>query len=83
MDIGAFFLTIDDGRGHKQLTDQEGWTSTIQRGTTIVMRAMLAQVDAMTPRRYRCPFCDCQNRLEGNHGNSSIDWWVFHGSVPL
>ena len=37
MNIGAFILTIDDGREHLQLRDQEGWSSIIRGGMTIVM----------------------------------------------
>jgi hypothetical protein len=84
MDIGAFVLTIDDGREHLQLTDQEAWTSTIRGGMTIVMSIlMLQEVRETTPTKYQCPFCDCWNKLKGNNGKSSIDWWVFHGSVQL
>jgi len=83
MDVGAFVLTIDDDREHLQLTDQEAWTSTIRGGMTIVMSIIMSQeVRETTPTKYQCPFCDCWNKLLGN-GKSSIDWWVFHGSVQL
>ena len=82
MDIGAFVLTIDDGREHVQLTTQEEWTGTIRGGMTIVMSVIMTQQgDERIPTKYQCPFCDCWNRLMGNNGKSSIDWWVFHGSV--
>ena len=82
MDIGAFFLTIDDGREHIQLTDQEGCTSTIRGGMTIVMSIIMRQeADNTTPTKYQCLFGDCWNKLRRNNGKSSIDWWVFHGSV--
>jgi hypothetical protein len=84
MDIGAFVLTIDDGREHLQLTDQEGWTSTIQGGMTIVMSVGIAQeVYERTPTKYTCPFCRCHNRLKENNWKSSIEWWVVHGSIQL
>jgi hypothetical protein len=35
MDIGAFVLTIDDGREHLQLANQEGWSRTIRGGMTL------------------------------------------------
>jgi hypothetical protein len=83
MDIGAFVLTIDNDREHLQLTDQEGWM-TIRSGMTIVMSIIMSQeVRERTPTKYQCPFCDFWNKLEGNNGKSSIDWWVFHGSVQL
>ena len=84
MDIGAFVLTIDDGREHFQLIDQDGWSSTIRGGITIVMSVKMTQeVDETTPTKYECPFCDCWNELEGNTGKSSINWWVFQGSVQI
>ena len=84
MDMGAFVLTIDDGREHLQLTNQEEWTSTIQGGMTIVMSIVMTQeVYEVNRTRYQCPFCDCWNRLKGHNGKSLIDWWVFHESVRL
>jgi len=84
MDIGAFVLTIDDGREYLQLTDQEGWMNTIRVGMTIVMSIIMSQdVRERTSTKYQCPFCDCWNKLKGNNGKSSIDWWVFCGSVQL
>ena len=84
MDIGAFVLTIDDGREHLQLTGQEVWMSTIGGGMTIVMNVGMAQeVYERTPTKYTCPFCRCQNRLKGNNGNSSMGWWVFHWFAQL
>ena len=79
MDIGAYILTIDDGREHLQLTDQEGWASTIQCGMTIVMNIVMSQW--FNRAIYKCPFCECWNSLKGNNGKSSIDWWVFDGSL--
>jgi hypothetical protein len=83
MDIGAFVLTIDDGREHLQLTDQEGWTSTIQCGMTIVMSIVMTQQSYFWEEtyHYKCPFCECWNSLQGN--KSWIDWWVSQGSVQL
>jgi hypothetical protein len=84
MDIGAFVLSIDDGREYHELTDQEGWISTIQGGITIVMSIIMTEkVYKQTPKEYRCPFCDCWNTLKGNNGTSSIDWWVFCRSIHL
>jgi len=85
MAIGAFVLTIDDGREHLQLRDQEGWMSTVQCGITIVMSVIMTQgIYELTLMKYQCLFCDCWNRLKvGNNGKSSIDWWVFHGAVKL
>jgi len=84
MDVGAFVLTIDDGREHVQLTDQEGWTSTIRGGMTIVMSVIMTQeVNKRTPTKYQCPFCDCWNKLKGNYRKSSIDWWVFHRPLQI
>ena len=75
MDIGAFILTIDDGREHVQLTNQEGWMSTIQSGMTIVMSVIMTQETyETTPTKYQCPFCDCWNSLKGNNRRLSIDW---------
>ena len=67
MDIGAFVLTIDDGREHIQLTDQEGCTSTIRGGMTIVMSIIMRQeADNTTPTKYQCLFGDCWNKLRRN-----------------
>jgi len=82
--IGAFVLTIDDGREHLPLRDQEGWMSMIRGGTTIVMSIIISQeVRETTPTRYQCPFCNCWNKLKGNQGKSSIDWWVFQGPIQV
>ena len=79
MDVGAFVLTVDDGREYLQLTDEEEWTSTIQCGTTIIMSVIMTQLqEEATPTKYQCPFCDRWNSLKGNSGKSSINWWVFH-----
>ena len=84
MDIGAFVLTIDDGREHFQLTDQDGWTSTIRGGITIVMSVMMTQeVYKTTLTKYHCPFRDCWNELNGNTGKSSMNWWVIQGCVQI
>jgi len=67
MNIGAFVLTIDDGREHLPLRDQEGWMSMVRGGTTIVMSIIMSQeVRETTPTRYQCPFCNCWNKLRGN-----------------
>jgi len=81
MDTGAFVLTIDDGREYLQLADEEEWTSTVQRGMTIIMSVIMTQLQEgheRSPTKYQCPFCDCWNSLKGNNGKSSINWWVFH-----
>ena len=82
MDIGAFVLTIDDGREHVRLIDQEGWTSTIRDGMTIVMSVIMTQQgEKRTRTKYQCPFCDFWNKLKRNNGELSINWCVCHGSV--
>ena len=82
MDIGAFVLTIDDGREHVELTDQEGWKSIIREGMTIAMSVLMTQRgDKRTPTKYQCPFCDFWNKVKRNNDKSSINWWVFHGAV--
>jgi len=43
MDIGAYDLTIDDGKKQLQLTHQEEWSSAVLRGTTIVMSIVMVQ----------------------------------------
>ena len=43
MDVSAFVLTIDNGREHLQLTNQEEWASTIQPGMTIVMSIIITE----------------------------------------
>jgi hypothetical protein len=53
MDIGAFVLTIDDGREYLQLTDEEGWMSTVQRGTTIIMSVIMTQLQGAMRRLQR------------------------------
>jgi hypothetical protein len=84
MDIGAFVLTVDDGREHMQLTDQEEWTSTIRGGMIIVMSVIMTQeVYERTLTKYKCPFCHCRNRVKRYNGKWSIDWWAFRGVVQL
>ena len=73
MDIGAFILTIDDGREYLQLTDEE-WTNTVQSGMTIIMSVIMTQDYETTSTKYQCPFCNCWNSLNGNNGKSSINW---------
>jgi len=72
MNVGAYVLTIDDGREHFELADQEGWSSTIKCGTTIVMSVIMTEevYDLTILKKYKCPFCDCWNRL------SWTTWWV-------
>ena len=77
MDISAYVLTTDDGREHRQLTNQPGtlgWSSVIQQGMTIIMSVVIRQPDFLNT--YICPFCDCWNRLKENNGQSSTDWWA-------
>ena len=58
-----------------QFTDQEGWTSTVQSGMTIVMSLVMTQeAKETTATKYQCPFCDCLNSLKVNNGKASIDW---------
>jgi len=58
-----------------QFTDQEGWTSTVQSGMTIVMSVVITQeAKETTATKYQCPFCDCLNSLKVNNGKASIDW---------
>ena len=77
--IGAYVLTIDDGREQRQLTNEEEWSSVVQRGTTIVMSAvmMVQQTDEKTDEKkleYKCPFCAFWNWQEEGNGQL-IDWW--------
>ena len=77
MDISAYVLTTDDGREHRQLTNQPGtlgWSSVIQQGMTIIMSVVIRQPDFLNT--YICPFCNCWNRLKENNGQSSTDWWA-------
>ena len=87
MDIGAFVLTIDDGREYLQLTDEEGWMSTVQRDMTIIMSVIITQLqegyEVTSTTKYQCPFCDYWNSLKGNKGKSSISWWACHWSIRL
>ena len=71
MDIDAFVQTIDDGREHLQLTDQEKWTSTIRGGMTIIMSIVVSQLFQQT--KGRCPFCVCWNSMKGNDEMSLMD----------
>lgn len=71
--IGAYVLTIDDGREQRQLTNEEEWSSVVQRGTTIVMSAvmMVQQTDEKTDEKkleYKCPFCAFWNWQEEGNG---------------
>jgi len=74
MDIGAYELSIDDGKERLQLTTQQSWSSIVQHGTTVVMSVIMAQ--RAYQKKYKCPCCDCWNILKGNYGQSRIDWWV-------
>ena len=78
MDPDAFLLTINDGREHLQLTNQEGWTSTIRGGMTVVMSIVISQPFQQT--KDQCPFCVCWNSAKGN---DEMYWWVFYESVQL
>jgi len=79
MKIGAYDLTVDNGRTQHQLINQEEWSSNVQRGTTIVMRVvMMQQTDE---KKYRCPFCEFWNKQEEDRGQAWIDWWGFHSSL--
>ena len=73
MKIGAYDLTIDDGRAQHQLINQEEWSNNVQRGTTLVMRAVIMQ--QTDEKKYKCPFCEfwIQNKQE-DHGQAWIDW---------
>jgi len=83
-DIGAFVLAIHNGREYFQLTGQDGWERTIQSGMTIVMSVIMTEeVYEAAPTKYECLFCECWNKLKGDNGQSSIDWWVLWGSVQL
>ena len=79
MNIGAYNLNIDDGREERQLTNQEEWSSVVQRGTTIVMRVvMMQQTDE---KKYKCPFCGFWNKQEEDYGHPSVaSWWGFNSS---
>jgi hypothetical protein len=72
MDIGAYDLSIDDGREECQLTNQDEWSSTVQHGTTIVMSVIMAHI--VDSERYNCPFCDSWNELRKDSWRSSIKW---------
>lgn len=78
MDIGAYVLTIEDGREYLELTDQEGWSNIIQCGTTVVMNVIMTQmtqeVYERSVTRCKCPFCNCRDGLKGNDGKSSVTW---------
>ena len=77
MNIGAYDLNIYDGREQHQLTNQEEWSSIVQRGTTIVMRVVMVQ--QTDEKKYKCPFCQFWNKQD-YYGQSSIDWWGFNSS---
>jgi ribosomal protein L37AE/L43A len=64
--IGAYDLTIDDGREQRQLTNQEEWSNAVQRGTTIVMRVVMVQ--QTNEKKYKCPFCAFWNWQEEGNG---------------
>ena len=74
--IGAYDLTIDDGREQRQLTNQDEWSNVVQRGTTIVMSVVMVQLTASDEEKYKCPFCAFWNRQEEGYGQSSIGWWL-------
>ena len=74
VDLGAYILAIEDGREQLQLTDLL-WSSTVQRGTTIVMGILVGQPSYR--KSYLCPFCDCCNKLNENDRKSSANWWAF------
>ncbi|KAF8954802.1 hypothetical protein BDZ97DRAFT_1765741 [Flammula alnicola] len=71
MDIGAYDLSIDDGKERLQLMNQDTWSSAVQPGTTIVMSVVMVQL--AHGKKYQCPFCDFWNTLQNNFGRSSID----------
>jgi len=75
MDIGAYDLSIDDGKEQLQLTTQQAWSSIVQCGTTIVMSVVMAQ--RAYQKEYKCPCCDCWNKLKENYGQSRVDWCAF------
>jgi hypothetical protein len=77
--IGAYDLTVDDGREERLITNQEEWSGVVQRGTTIVMSVvMLQQTDE---EKYKCPFCSFWNchELEEGYGQL-LEWWGFNPS---
>ena len=76
--IGAYDLTIDDGREQRQITNQEEWLEVVQRGTTIVMSVVMVQ--ETDEKKYKCPFCAFWNWQEG-YGQFSIEWWDFNSSL--
>lgn len=55
MDIGAYHLSIDNGKEERQLTD-DNWSSAVQYGTAIVMSVVMTHI--VDSERYNCPFCD-------------------------
>jgi len=84
MDIGAFVLAMNNGRKYIQLTNQEGWDTTIQSGMTIVMSVIITQrVHFLEDKKYQCPFCDCWNGLKANNRKSSVDWWGFDRFIQI
>ena len=72
MDIGAYILSIDDGKEGFELMDQDGWSSLVQRGTTVVMSVVMGQ--PIEWAQYKCPFCDIWNKLKEHGRQSSINW---------
>ena len=61
MNIGAYDLIIDDYREQRQITNQEEWSSVVQRGTTIVMRVVMVQ--QTDEKKYKCPFCESWKKI--------------------
>ena len=77
--IGAYDLTIDDGKEQRQITNQEEWSNVVQRGTTIVMSVVMVQETC--EKKYKCPFCAFWNWQDEGSGQSSIGWWGFNSSL--
>jgi len=78
MNIGAYNLNIDDGREQNQLTNQEEWSSVVQRDTSIVMRVVMVQ--QTDEKKYKCPFCEFWNKQEEYGQSSIVNWWGFNSS---
>ena len=76
--IGAYDLTIDDGKEQRQITNQEEWSNVVQRGTTIVMSVVMVQETC--EKKYKCPFCAFWNWQDEGSGQS-IGWWGFNSSL--
>ena len=81
INIGAYNLHIDDGREQRQLTNQEEWSSVVQRGTTIVMRVVMVQ--QTDEKKYKCPFCEFWIKQGGYEQSSISSWWGFNSSFWL